>query len=263
MMLINNIATSADGVPIHYEVYKKGSPVLLFVHGWCCDRTYWQKQIAHFSARYSIVTMDLAGHGASGLERADWTIPAFAEDVVAVLEALDLTQVILIGHAYAGAVIVEAALRMPTRVAGLVAVDAFRSFDPPRSPEAMEALLAPFRADFVETMHPFVGTMFAPTADPILKEWIINDMAAAPPQVAIGAGAGQNSYIPQMERALHALQVPMTAIISDFLPMDREAAQQHRITVEVIAGTGHFPMLEKPDTFNHLLETVLQKMLVR
>lgn len=262
-MLISNIATSADGVPIHYEVYTKSVPVLLFVHGWCCDSSYWQKQIAHFSAQYSIVTMDLAGHGASGTERAAWTIPAFAEDVVAVIEALDLTQVILIGHAYSGAVIVEAALRMPTRVIGLVAVDAFRSFDPPRTPEEMEALLAPFRANFVETMHPFVGTMFAPTADPILKEWIINDMAAAPPHVAIGAGAGQNSYIPQIERALQALQVPITAIISDFLPIDREAAQQHRITVEVIAGTGHFPMLEEPDTFNHLLETVLQKMLVR
>lgn len=82
-----------------------------------------------------------------------------------------------------------------------------RSFDPPRSPEAMEALLAPFRANFVETMHPFVSTMFAPTADPILKEWIVNDMAAAPSHVAIGAGTGQNSYIPQMERALQALQV--------------------------------------------------------
>lgn len=262
-MVNSNIATSADGVPIHYDVYPQNSPVLLFVHGWCCDRSYWQKQIAHFSAQYSIVTMDLAGHGASGLEREAWTIPAFAEDVVAVVEALDLAQVLLIGHAYAGAVIVEAALRMPTRVVGLVAVDAFRSFDPPRTPEAMEALLAPFRANFVETMHPFVGTMFALTADPILKEWIINDMAAAPPQVAIGAGAGQNSYIPQMERALQALQVPMTAILSDFLPIDQAAAQQHRITVEVIVGTGHFPMLEKPDTFNHLLEKVVQAMLTQ
>src|SRR6478672_3254341 len=116
MMLTNNIATSADGVAIHYEVYQKSSPVLLFVHGWCCDRSYWQKQIAHFSAQYGVVTMDLAGHGDSGLERAAWTIPAFAEDVVAVVKALDLTQVILIGHAYSGAVIVEAALRLPTRV---------------------------------------------------------------------------------------------------------------------------------------------------
>lgn len=263
MMLISNIATSADGVPIHYEVYKKGSPVLLFVHGWCCDKSYWQKQVDHFLAHYSIATMDLAGHGASGLERDAWTISAFAADVVAVVEALDLAQVVLIGHAYSGAVIVEAALRMPKRIVGLVAVDAFRSFDPPRTHEEMETLLAPFRANFVETMRPFVGMMFAPTADPIVKEWIVNDMAAAPPHVAIGAGAGQNSYIPQMESALQALQVPITAILSDFLPIDRAAAQQQRITVEVIAGTGHFPMLEEPDTFNHLLETVLQKMLVR
>lgn len=101
MMVTSNIAISADGVPIHYEVYKKSVPVLLFVHGWCCDRTYWQKQIAHFSAQYSIVTMDLAGHGASGTDAA-WTNPAFAEDVVAVVEALDLAQVVLVGHAYSG-----------------------------------------------------------------------------------------------------------------------------------------------------------------
>lgn len=125
----------------------------------------------------------------------------------------------------------------------------------------MEALLALFRVNFVETMRPFVGTMFAPTADPILKEWIINDMPATPPQVAIGAGAGQNSYLPQLENALQALQAPITAILADFLPIDQAAAQQHRITVEVIAGTGHFPMLEKPEVFNHLLKKAVQEIL--
>ena len=88
-------------------------------------------------------------------------------------------------------------------------------------------------------------------------------MAAAPPHVAIGAGAGQNRYITQLENALQALQVPITAIISDFLPIDQVAVQQHQITVEVIAGTGHFPMLEEPGTFNHLLEKVVQAMLTQ
>jgi len=35
---------SFDGVPISYKVCGEGSPALIFVHGWCCDRTYWKYQ---------------------------------------------------------------------------------------------------------------------------------------------------------------------------------------------------------------------------
>ena len=117
---MERIAISADGVEIHYEVLGEKEPALVFIHGWCCDRGYWQQQVSHFASQYTVVTVDLAGHGASGTNRKAWTMPAFGQDVTAVIEQLGLTQCILIGHSMGGPVIVEAARQMPARVIGLI-----------------------------------------------------------------------------------------------------------------------------------------------
>src|SRR5262249_26034392 len=116
----SHVAISADGVPIHYEVQGHGTPALVFVHGWCCDRYYWDRQAAHFAPHDTVVCLDLAGHGTSGPARTPWTIPALGEDIVAVVEQLGLAQVVLIGHAAGGLGLIEAARRLPTTVIGVV-----------------------------------------------------------------------------------------------------------------------------------------------
>jgi len=70
-------AISADGVSIAYEVRGEGEPALVFVHGWCCDRSYWDAQLPYFAQKYKVVAIDLTGHGESGLDRKEWTMGAF------------------------------------------------------------------------------------------------------------------------------------------------------------------------------------------
>src|SRR5262249_7740442 len=123
----SHIAISADGVTIHYDVQGQGATALVFVHGWCCDRRYWDRQTAHFAPDYTVVWLDLAGHGTSGHDRTTWTIPAFGADIVAVVEQLGLAQVVLIGHSAGGLVVIEAARRLPTTVIGVVGVDTWRN----------------------------------------------------------------------------------------------------------------------------------------
>src|ERR1700730_19336872 len=96
------VACSDDGVPIHYDVNGTGSPALVFVHGWVCDRHYWDGQAAPFAPRHTIVRLDLAGHGASGRNRVRWTVPAFGQDVAAVIKNLGLKKVVLNGPSMAG-----------------------------------------------------------------------------------------------------------------------------------------------------------------
>src|SRR3954451_743382 len=99
-------AWSADDIPLHYEVHGGGAPALVFVHGWSCDTTYWRGQIGYFADRYQVVTVDLAGHGSSGLGRRAWTMPAFGADVAAVMATLGFPEMVLIGHSMGGDVIV-------------------------------------------------------------------------------------------------------------------------------------------------------------
>jgi pimeloyl-ACP methyl ester carboxylesterase len=130
----DHIALSSDGVPIHYDVQGSGTIALVFVHGWCCNRGHWAGQLDHFTPHYTLVTIDLAGHGASGRDRTRWNMPSFGRDVTAVVEQLGLEQVVLIGHSMGGLVIVEAARRLPSAVIGLVGVDTWRNVEQIRTP---------------------------------------------------------------------------------------------------------------------------------
>src|SRR5207253_2374491 len=102
-----------DGLSIVCEVRGKGDTALVFLHGWCGDRAYWKNQVGVFAADYRVVAIDQAGHGESGKDRQAWTADGLAGDVEAVVKALGLKRVILVGHSMGGLVALLAAKRMP------------------------------------------------------------------------------------------------------------------------------------------------------
>jgi len=64
-----------DGVKLHYEEAGAGDPPFVFVHGWCCNHTYFAPQFDHFAKNHRVVAVDLRGHGASDKPEQDYTIP--------------------------------------------------------------------------------------------------------------------------------------------------------------------------------------------
>ena len=91
------------------------------------------------------MTIDLAGFGESGVEREAWTMEAFGDDVTAVVEKLDLREVVLVGFSMGGPVILEAATRIPDRVIGLVLVDVLQDIENVYSQEQIDAIIEDFR----------------------------------------------------------------------------------------------------------------------
>ncbi|CAG1000850.1 AB hydrolase superfamily protein YdjP [Burkholderiales bacterium] len=253
-------AASADGVAIAYDAHGAGTPALVFVHGWSCDRTYWKGQLEPLGRRYRVVAIDLAGHGESGTNRQAWTIAAFGADVAAVVEKLGIERVILIGHSMGGDVIVEAARRLRGRVAGLVWVDVYRKLDAPPTAERIEAFVAPFRVDFTERTRAFVRGMFPATADKSLVEWIAADMSSAPKEIALAAMVSVFSNGREMPAALADLKLPTIAINPDHPPTDFESLKRHGVEVVLMPGVGHFPMMEDPERFNRVLGSVIEKL---
>jgi len=251
---------SADGVMIHYEVSGQGEPALVFVHGWSCDRSYWKNQVDEFAETYQVVTIDMGGHGGSGLEREDWTLAAFGADVAAVVSKLNPGKVVLIGHSMAGAVNMEAAKLLPGRVVGLIGADTYQEFGPGVPPEQLAEIIAPFRTDFAGTMNGFVRGMFAENSDSALVDWVAADMSSAPPEVAIST---VEFYLAHNALAmLKETSVPIRAINADLWPTDLEANQEHATSFELklMPGIGHFVMQEDPVTFNRLLRETLDEL---
>ena len=253
---------SADGVNIVYQVVGSGKPALVFVHGWSCDQSYWDAQAPHFARQHKVVTIDLAGHGESGQDRHTWTMAAFGEDVVAVVKELALDQVVLIGHSMGGAVIAEAARRMPERIIGLVGADTFWDVERVLPQEQTDEFLARFQADFVKTTGEFVrASMFTPDSNPVLVERIVADMSAAPPEVGVGAIVGMSRQ--DLALTFEEVQAPIRCIGAGKSPINVEAARRHASSFEVVfmPGVGHFVMMEDPETFNRLLAEFVKEFI--
>jgi pimeloyl-ACP methyl ester carboxylesterase len=144
-------ARSTDGIPIRYESRGSGQPAIMLVHGWTNSRDIWGEHPRTLARTHRVVALDLPGHGASGADRAQWTMDAFGEDVVAVADHLELDRIVLVGFSMGAAVVLEAAERMPDRAIGVVLVDAFHDPDAVPPTGAVDQMLAQFRASWGDT----------------------------------------------------------------------------------------------------------------
>ncbi|MBD3856010.1 MAG: alpha/beta hydrolase [Acidobacteria bacterium] len=135
---------ASDGVTIAYTVSGAGSPTLVFIHGWMCDQTFWSAQVEEFSTTNTVITIDLPGHGLSGMNRDGWPLMAYGTDVQSVVEKLDLNNVVLVGHSMGGAVVLEAARLMPDRVTGVIGVDSLHDAEAKYDPDQMKGYFAAY-----------------------------------------------------------------------------------------------------------------------
>jgi len=244
---------SADGIPIAYRAEGAGEPAVVLVHCWCGNQGFWKGAVAALKDRHRVVTLDLAGHGASGRGRARYTVEAFAEDVKAVVERLGLTKVILVGHSMGGPVTLEAARLMPDRVVKLIPIDTFHNVEEVWPEEQRAAFLKPFEEDFRVAVRTFVQQLMPPGTDPAVVKRVVDAMAACDPAMGVSAMRELSAY-PEAER-IATVKVPIHAISGDLFPTDLAANRRHapQFEVTVMKGTGHFPMFEHPAPFEAAL----------
>jgi pimeloyl-ACP methyl ester carboxylesterase len=253
-------AASVDGIKINSAATGKG-PTLIFVHGWTCDSSSWDAQVPEFAKNYRVITLDLPGHGKSGLPQdGKFSVDLFAKAVEAVRAEAGADKVVLIGHSMGAPVIRQYAHNYPSHVAGLVAVDgpldmrAFGPVQPGQGPPQMTG------AEGLKAREGMIRGMFVATTPVPLQKHIMDMMLGAPETTANGAMAAMfdpsirwsdKITAPSLLVAAGTARAPDAAASKDVLP-NFEATQ--------VPGTGHFLMMEKPDEFNRLLAGFLDKI---
>jgi sigma-B regulation protein RsbQ len=104
----------------------RGSAPMLFAHGFGCDQNMWRSVLPAFEADYRTVAFDYVGHGKSDRSAYDprkyAALDGFADDVLDVCAALDLRDVIFVGHSVSATIGIMAAIREPSRFSRLVLV---------------------------------------------------------------------------------------------------------------------------------------------
>jgi len=178
--------TTADGTEIYYKDWGTGQPIV-FSHGWPLTADDWDGQMLFFLQHgYRVIAHDRRGHGRSGQPATGNEMDTYADDLSALFEALDLHDVVMIGHSTGGGEVARYLGRHDTsRVAKAVLIGAVPPLmlKTPANPNGLpkevfdgfQTALAANRSQFYRDVAsgPFYGynRPGAKPSEPVIQNW--------------------------------------------------------------------------------------------
>lgn len=250
---------------LYHESDGDGPPVLL-VHGAAQDTLSWRFTIpALVEAGYRVCAIDLPGHGKSALAPRGPIddLAVYADVVLDVADALDLRDVVVVGHSMAGGIGLHAALMAPARIAGVVPVDGAGFTNRTYNDDFFD-LVKENPQDWFEVNF---RTICSPSTPAARVDEIAFDVSRCAPEVAWNDIAAYARL--DLTAALGSLTVPVAflhgaddwSITPDMAAQTAARCTATRTTLEVLEGAGHFPHTEAPELFNPALLRTLASLL--
>jgi pimeloyl-ACP methyl ester carboxylesterase len=251
------------GLSFHVAEAGSGEPIVL-LHGWPQHWWAWRKVVPLLAPQARLVMPDLRGFGWSDAPRDGYDKPTMADDMLAVLDALGLERVTIVGHDWGGWIAFLACMKEPERFERLLALGISPPFGRP-SPRAlidawrfayMLAIAAPEAGERLVSSERFVRTMLRAPAGAFSDD-DLRTFAGALAEPA-RARASVQLYRTFVLRELAAgtrgrLRVPARLVVGADDPVVRPSLLAGRdrhaddLTVELVAGCGHWIPAERPD----------------
>jgi pimeloyl-ACP methyl ester carboxylesterase len=255
--------TSVGKHCVHYATIGKGSHAIVFVHGWCCNLGFWHEQVPLLADQARLILIDLPGHGQSGKPEANYSIDFFAKAVLAVLSAAKVDKAVFIGHSMGAAVLCRVHYHAPEKVTGLVSVDGLLCRLPNPAAETRALLRAFASPQYLDHARKFIGDFFPVPGTEALRDRVTAEMLATPQPVMLGAMAAMLDA-EQPDWILRRVDAPVL-VINTQSPWWNNGYENYvrslspRSEYRLMAGVGHFLMMEKPAKFNAILMEMLKK----
>jgi pimeloyl-ACP methyl ester carboxylesterase len=114
----------ANGLDIYYEEHGQGKPLLL-LHGGILTGDSWQPYLAGMAKHYRVITPDSRGHGRTANPTGSMSFGLLADDMAALMQALDLRKPLVCGYSDGGQVALELGMRYPDLPQALVVCGAY------------------------------------------------------------------------------------------------------------------------------------------
>jgi pimeloyl-ACP methyl ester carboxylesterase len=247
-----------DGLKLAFDQTGTGSPPVVLVHGWTCDRSYFAPQRDHLAKRHRVLSVDLRGHGKSGRGKGPYSIAGFADDVAWLCRELGFQKPVIVGHSMGGMTAVEVAARHPDLPAAIVACDSPIAVPAPLAANLVAVSQELRKPDWRPAHRAFLSdALFIAADDSARKARILADMTSAPDDVTLGCWEAIVGA--DMDTALEKCKVPFLYLaaagpLADFARL-RELCPQ--VVIGQTVGAGHFHQLEVPDQVNAMIDRFL------
>jgi pimeloyl-ACP methyl ester carboxylesterase len=255
----------SNGVQIAHNSCGDADTTLLFVHGWCINKEYWDPQLKFFCPSYKVVAIDLPGFGLSGKNRTTWNFDEYTEDIKAVIEQLHLKNVILIGHSMSGDIILNASNKYPGLLAGIVGIDNLHEPGSIMSEQQQKETASFFdmlSAGFDSTVTKYMkGSVVQPSTDTAVVNRVMNSIYTADSSIATSVLRSLMDVSQREKPLMQGLSHKLYLVNSDVFPIKTDSLSKYcakGIHAELVQATSHYPMIEKPGDFNAALLKVIQ-----
>ena len=251
----------------------RGTQPMLFAHGFGCDQQMWRFVVPAFEDDYRVVLFDYVGAGRSDLRAWDAeryaTLDGYAQDVLDVVHALDLRDVVFVGHSVSSMVGVLAANREPERFAHLVMVGPSPRYvnDAPDyvggfERADIEGLLETMDKNYIGWANFLAPAIMKNPERPELSAELTESFCSTDPVIA--RRFAEATFFADNRADLPRVTVPSLVLqcTDDMIAPEAVGDYVHRVTpgstLRLMQATGHCPHMSHPEETIRLMREYLQ-----
>lgn len=254
------------------RVFGKGTQPMLFAHGFGCDQNMWRFITPAFEDDYRIVLFDYVGSGKSDLRTFSperyGSLDGYAQDVLDVCAALELKDMLYVGHSVSSVIGMLASIREPDRFERLILIGPSPCYinDPPGYVGGFERADIEGLLDVMEKNYIGWASFLAPVVmknegQPELTRELEESFCSTDPKIARRFAettffSDNRADLPQVPVPSLIMQCSEDAIapleVGDYL-------QKHlpHSTLRVMKATGHCPHMSHPEETIQLIKEYL------
>lgn len=265
---------TADSAHLYYEVRGTGRPLVL-IHGWQCSHLFWQRNVDELARDFTVVTLDLRGHGNSSKGLHGITIKQFACDVYDLINYLDLKDAVVMGWSMGGPIVLsyfDQFGQEQIKGLGLIDMTPFPFSPEPWNTQGLHGYnmdgfnviaqrLAYDREAYFET---FANNIFKDGKRPAGTDWVIEEFRKLPPWIS---AAIYSDYLSSdFTGVLPTIDVPVIVMNADGPVFTAGIKQGQHIAAQLPYGqfeafteSGHMLFYEEAAKFNALVRDFVTK----
>ncbi|MER2997626.1 alpha/beta fold hydrolase [Pontibacter populi] len=179
---------------LNVKVIGQGKQPMLFAHGYGCDQKMWRYVTSAFENDYQVILFDHIGFGksdASGYTIGRYnSLEAYADDVLAIIEELNLQDVIYVGHSVSAMIGVLASNKQPERFAKLVLISPSPCYVNDDNyiggftEENINGLISSLESDYLTWAHTIAPVIMGNPDRPVLGQELADSFCSSNIEVA-------------------------------------------------------------------------------